>query len=122
MLRLALAARPRPDRCFIVSDAMPTVSGPDAFTLYGRRIEVRDGRLVNGEGALAGAHVDMLTGMARAHLQGGVPLESFIAMATDTPRAAMGLPPLEVAPGTSAGSLAVLDEALGFAGWLDRLT
>ncbi|MFC0339674.1 N-acetylglucosamine-6-phosphate deacetylase [Paracoccus niistensis] len=122
MLRLALAARPRPDRCFIVSDAMPTVGGPDAFTLYGRRIEVRDRRLVNAEGALAGAHVDMLTGMARLHLQGGVPLESCIAMAMDTPRAAMGLPPLEVAPGTSAGSLAVLDEALGFAGWLDRLT
>ena len=121
MLRLALAARPRPDRCFIVSDAMPTVGGPDAFTLYGRRIEVRDGRLVNAEGALAGAHVDMLTGVARLRRQGGVPLESCIAMATDAPRAAMGLPLLEIAPGTPAGSLAVLDEALGFAGWLDRL-
>lgn len=122
MLRLALAARPRPDRCFIVSDAMPTVGGPDAFTLYGRRIEIRAGRLVNAEGALAGAHVDMLTGMARLHGQGGVPLESCIAMATDAPRAAMGLAPLELAPGTPAGSLAVLDDALGFAGWLDRLT
>ena len=106
---------------FIVSDAMPTVGGPDAFTLYGRRIEVRDGRLVNAEGALAGAHLDMLTGMARLHRQGGVALDDCIAMATDVPRAAMGLPPLAVAPGTPADSLAVLDEDLGFAGWLDGL-
>lgn len=121
MLRLALAARPRPGRCFIVSDAMPTVGGPDEFTLYGRRIEVRDGRLVNDEGALAGAHLDMITGLARLHLQGGVPLADCIAMATDIPRAAMGLAPLDVAPGTRADHIAVLDERMGFAGWLDAL-
>lgn len=121
MLRLALAARPRRGRCFLVSDAMPTVGGPEAFTLYGQRIEVREGRLVNAEGALAGAHVDMMTGMARLHRQGGVPLGDCIAMATDVPRAAMGLPPLGLAPGTPASSLAVLDESLRFAGWLDAL-
>jgi len=121
MLRLALAARPRPGRCFIVSDAMPTVGGPPAFTLYGRRIELRDGRLVNAEGALAGAHVDMITGLARLHRQGGVALDVCIGMATDVPRAAMGLAPLPIAPGTPAGSIAVLDEGLGFSGWLDRL-
>jgi len=121
MLRLALAARPRPGRCFLVSDAMPTVGGLDAFTLYGRRIEVREGRLVNGEGALAGAHLDMLTGVARLHLQGGIALEDCIAMATDVPRAAMGLTPLALAPGSSADHIAVLDEGLGFAGWLNSL-
>lgn len=121
MLRLALAARPRPGRCFIVSDAMPTVGGPDAFTLYGRRIELRDGRLVNDEGALTGAHLDMMTGLARLHLQGGVPLADCIAMATDVPRAAMGLAPLALALGARADHIAVLDERMGFTGWLDTL-
>lgn len=121
MLRLALAARPRPGRCFIVSDAMPTVGGPDAFTLYGCRIEVRDGRLVNAEGALAGAHLDMMTGLARLHRQGGVALADCIAMASDIPRAAAGLAPLDVAPGTPADHIAVLDQGLGFAGWLGAL-
>lgn len=121
MLRLALAARPVAGRCFIVSDAMPTVGGPAAFTLYGRRIEVRDGRLVNSEGALAGAHLSMTEGVARLHGLGGVALDTCIGMATDVPRAAMGLAALAIAPGTSAGHVAVLDQGLGFAGWLDSI-
>ena len=122
MLRLALAARPEPGRCFIVSDAMPTVGGPDAFTLYGQGIELRDGRLVNAQGALAGAHLDLMTGRARLHRQGGVALEDCVAMATDVPRAAMGLGPLALAPGTPADHIAVLDRGLGFQGWLAALS
>lgn len=123
MLRLAIAARPQreqgPGRCFLVSDAMPTVGGPDQFTLYGKRIRLENGRLVNDQGALAGAHLDMMTALARLHLLGGVALKDCIAMATDAPRAAMGLAPLRIAPGTPAGAVAVLDAGLGFAGWLD---
>lgn len=116
MLRLALAAAPQ--RCFLVSDAMPTVGGPDRFDLYGRTIRVEDDRLVNAEGALAGAHVDLITCVRRLHHDGGVPLDRCIAMATDRPRQAMGLPPLAVAPGTPARDIALLDERLTFAGWL----
>lgn len=123
MLRLAMAARPRreqgPGRCFLVSDAMPTVGGPDRFTLYGQHIRLENGRLINDEGALAGAHLDMMTAIARLHLLGGVGLGDCIAMATDAPRAAMGLPALRIAPGTPAAAVAVLDAGLGFAGWLD---
>lgn len=119
MLRLALAARPRPGRCFIVSDAMPTVGGPDHFTLYGRRIALDEGRLVNTDGALAGAHIDMMRGLSRLHRDGGVALEDCIAMATDIPREAMGLPPLKIAVGTPTQHVALLDERLEFAGWLD---
>ncbi len=122
MLRLAIAARPRREqgrgRCFLVSDAMPTVGGPDEFALYGKRIRLENGRLVNDQGALAGAHLDMLTALARLHRLGGVGLDDCIAMATDAPRAAMGLAPLRIAPGTPADAVAVLDENLGFAGWL----
>lgn len=65
MLGLAIRARPRPDRMFLVSDCMSTVGGSDHFSLYGQEIRVRGGRLVNAEGALAGAHVTMAEGVAR---------------------------------------------------------
>lgn len=112
MLRIAIAARPRPDRCFLVSDAMATVGGPDHFTLYGQEIHLREGRLVNAAGALAGAHIDMLTSMANLHRQADVPLDRAIAMATDLPRAAIGLPPLRIAPGTALRDVVALDDGL----------
>ena len=112
MLRLALAARPKGAVTFLVSDAMPTVGGPDSFTLYGRTIHVEDDRLVNAEGALAGAHVDMLTSLARLHRNADVPLERCVAMATDLPRRVIGLPPVRIGPGTDAAAIAFLDPDL----------
>ena len=112
MIRLALAARPRDDRTFLVSDAMATVGGPDRFTLYGRQIAVRDGALVNAEGALAGAHLDMVRALANLVHHAGVPPARAVAMATDIPRAAMGLAPVAVAPGLDARRLIALDETL----------
>ena len=109
MLRIALAARPREGRSFLVSDAMPTVGGPDHFTLYGQQIHVKDGRLVNAEGALAGAHVSLLDCVLRLHRHAGTPLETALAMASDIPRAAIGLPPLQLAPGLPLDHLLVLD-------------
>lgn len=122
MLRLAIAARAGregPGRIFLVSDAMPTVGGPDRFALYGQQVALQDGRLVNSEGALAGAHVDMVTSIRRLHRDGGVPLDRCIAMATDAPRAAMRLAPLAIAPGARAADIAILDDQLCFGGWLD---
>ena len=121
MLRMAISARAGGERMFLVSDAMPTVGGPDRFTLYGQDIAVRDGRLVNAAGALAGAHVDMVTSIWRLHRDGGVPLDRCIAMATDAPRAAMRLAPRAIAPGAHAAGIALLDDQLCFGGWLDRV-
>ncbi|MFT4012541.1 MAG: N-acetylglucosamine-6-phosphate deacetylase [Paracoccus sp. (in: a-proteobacteria)] len=112
MLRLAMRARGRADRCFLVSDAMPTVGGPPHFQLYDMRIEVRDGALVNPQGALAGAHVDMLESLRRLIALTGLPLEAAIPMATDLPRQAMCLAPLRVAPGTALRDLVALDGGL----------
>lgn len=112
-LRIAIAARPRPDRMFLVSDAMATVGGPDHFTLYGQTIRVRDGALVNAEGNLAGAHTDMITSLAGVVRHAGVPLAQAIAMATDIPRAAIGLPPDPgVVPGAALDGLVALDDTL----------
>lgn len=115
MIRIALAARPVKDRVFLVSDAMPTVGGPDRFRLYDMEIRVDNGRLVNTAGALAGAHVDMIGSLRWLHQNCGVDLAQAVAMATDIPRRAMGLAPLAVAEGGRLADLASLDEDLQLA-------
>lgn len=91
MLSLAIRARPVADRMFLVSDAMPTVAGPDRFTLYGQTITVTDGRLVNSEGALAGAHVTMLRSAELARSLLGLSDETVLRMAVSLPARLMGL-------------------------------
>lgn len=121
MLLVAMNARPHADRCFIVSDAMPTVGGPDHFRLYGMDIQVRDGALVNPEGSLAGAHIDMVGSLRKlVELTGTMP-ECAIAMVTDIPRRAMGLKPLDIVPGTALADLIVLNNRLELTGVLDGL-
>ena len=109
---LAIALRVAGDRCFLVSDAMPTVGGPDHFRLYGMDIRVQDGALVNPQGALAGAHLDILGAMRRLIDMTGIGLDRAIAMATDLPCQAMGLAPLAIAPGTALRDLLALDARL----------
>lgn len=112
-LRVSLRARPLPDRMFLVSDAMSTVGGPDFFELYGKRIEVRDGRLVNAEGSLAGAHLDMATAVRNVVTKLGEPAETALAMATSIPATAMRLNGKIGAfvPGAKA-DIVLLDDAL----------
>lgn len=97
MLRLAIRARPGPT--FAVSDAMPTVGGPDHFTLYGKTIVLQGRKLVNAEGSLAGAHIDMAQSLANLVNQAGLPLPLACAMVTDRPRAVLGLSPQQIRPG-----------------------
>ncbi|MBP0615817.1 N-acetylglucosamine-6-phosphate deacetylase [Jiella mangrovi] len=112
MIALACRARPRPRRMFLVSDAMATIGGPDHFTLYGERIELRDGKLVNADGALAGAHVDMVTSLRHLIRDVGLDPEEAIAMASDTPHQAMGLPAPQIAPGRHRAECLALDADL----------
>lgn len=90
MLTLACRARPLPNRMIAISDAMATVEGPDSFELYGQTISVQDGRLINADGALAGAHLSL--GEAAANLLGyGLPLAEVLRMCRGNPARAMGL-------------------------------
>ncbi len=90
-LRIACAAKPR-DKVFLVTDAMATVGGEQPwFEIYGERIEVRDGRLVNSEGALAGAHIGMIDAVRIATEDMGLALEHSLAMAGANPAAFLGL-------------------------------
>lgn len=91
MLRLAIRARPVKDRMIIISDAMPTVGGPDHFELYGHQIFLKDGQLINKAGSLAGAHITMLESVARMINQLEIPREDVLRMAVSNPAALMGL-------------------------------
>ena len=112
VLAVACRARSRPGRMVLVSDAMPSVGGPDRFVLQGREVRLRDGRLADASGALAGAHLDMATALGNVHRHAGVALADAVAMAVDAPRAAMGLPPVAIEPGVRLDDLLALDGSL----------
>ncbi len=99
MVQLALRGRPLPDRLFLVSDAMSTVGGPDHFDLYGQPVHLKNGKLINSEGGLAGAHVTQAEAVQRLVQVLGVEPERALRMAITTPAAAMGLPDLAVLVG-----------------------
>lgn len=81
-----------PERMMLVTDAMATIgSSRDAFELFGETIHVSEGRLVNAEGRLAGAHLDMSAAILNAHRHGGASLAEALAMASAAPAAYLGL-------------------------------
>ena len=90
MVGIAVRARPVADRMILVSDAMPTVGGPDNFQLYGRKITLDRDRLINSEGSLAGAHVTMAQSVAFMTDVIGVDPEAALRMAVTNPARLMG--------------------------------
>jgi N-acetylglucosamine-6-phosphate deacetylase len=108
MVGLALRARPRPDTTFLVSDAMPTVGGSDRFSLYGDEIRLENGRLVNSEGSLAGAHVTMADSVARLISHVGVSPETALRMAVTVPARVIGAHHLARATDRDAGDMLIL--------------
>jgi N-acetylglucosamine-6-phosphate deacetylase len=112
-LRVAVAAHGW-QRMMLVTDAMPTV-GTDAtgFTLYGERIEKRDGRLVDEAGTLAGSDLDMATAVRNTVAALGLPIEAALQMASRIPAEFLGLNDRgRIAPGCRA-DLVLLDDDLG---------
>lgn len=94
MVGLAIRARPQPGRMFLVSDAMCTVGGSDHMRLYGQDIWLKDGRLVNAEGSLAGAHVTMAEGLRRLITVVGIAPETALDMAVAAPARLLNRPDL----------------------------
>jgi N-acetylglucosamine-6-phosphate deacetylase len=94
MIGLAIRARPSPGRMFLVSDAMSTVGGSDHFRLYGQDVWLKDGRLVNAEGSLAGAHVTMAEGLRRLINVVGTAPETALDMSSAAPARLLNRPDL----------------------------
>ncbi|MEM8665216.1 MAG: N-acetylglucosamine-6-phosphate deacetylase [Pseudomonadota bacterium] len=84
-MRAALAAKRAPSGMFLVTDAMATAGSDLAeFSLNGRRVLRRDGRLTLEDGTLAGA--DLAMGTAIGVVEGlGVDRAQALAMATSVP-------------------------------------
>lgn len=87
-IRVALAAKPHPERVFLVTDAMAT-AGSDItqFTLNGRQVYRRDNRLTLENGTLAGAHLDMSRAVSVMVHDVGETEQNAIARATSCPAA-----------------------------------
>jgi N-acetylglucosamine-6-phosphate deacetylase len=120
MVALAIRARPLPDTTFLVSDSMSTVGGSDHFMLYGQEIRLVEGRLVNAEGSLAGAHVTMAESLARLVQVLGVAPEVALRMAVTTPARVIGRPDLAGVVGRRLCDLLVLDADWRVTGGLDQ--
>jgi N-acetylglucosamine-6-phosphate deacetylase len=92
VMRIALAAKRGPGRVFLVTDAM-AVAGTDLdeFTLGGRRILRRDGRLTLEDGTLAGADCDMAQCLRVLVGRVGLDRAEALAMATGHPAGVLGL-------------------------------
>ncbi|NOK39362.1 N-acetylglucosamine-6-phosphate deacetylase [Corallococcus exercitus] len=90
-LRLLLKVKP-PGKVFLVTDAMPPVGTPvTSFTLQGRTILRRHGRLETEDGTLAGADIDLTAAVRHCVHALGVPLEEALRMASLHPAAFIGL-------------------------------
>jgi len=108
-------------RLMLVTDAMPSVGAATAaFNLLGRDVTLADGRLVLGDGTLAGAHLDMAAAVRNAVNLAGIPLTDALAMASATPAAFLGQTGQRgrLAPGLAA-DLVALDAGFGvFGTWV----
>lgn len=91
MLRLVVRAKRSAGTVFAVTDAMPTTHGPPEFELYGAKIRLREGRLIDARGSLAGVHIDMIGTLRRLVRNVELPLETALAMVTSIPARAAGL-------------------------------
>ena len=91
VVRAAVAAKGR-SNIALVSDAMPTVgTEQDHFELMGRRIQLRNGRLVSESGTLAGAHLDLASAVKNAVTLAGISLDDALRAASLVPARFLGI-------------------------------
>jgi len=122
VMKLALRAK-RHERFMLVSDAMPSVGAAmKSFVLNGRPITVADNKLVDEEGRLAGADLDMATAVCNAVRMLGLTVTDAIRMASANPADFLALRDVgRIAPGQRA-NLVLLDDALAVREtWIDGI-
>lgn len=118
---VALRAKRGPARICLVTDAMSTI-GTDlkSFTLNGRTIHRKDGRLTLADGTLAGADLDMISAVQFMHHRIGVELGETLRMASLYPAAVLGQAPRRGRfKQGSAADIVALTDRLAIAGvWI----
>ncbi|MEP5568664.1 MAG: N-acetylglucosamine-6-phosphate deacetylase [Halioglobus sp.] len=90
---IRIAQRSLPEgKLMLVSDSMSTVGTDDtSFELYGERIRLHAGKLVNAEGALAGSAIGMNDAIRYCHREVGISLDECLRMASLYPAAFLKL-------------------------------
>lgn len=90
-LKLAMASTSH-DRFMLITDAMSSAAGgPEHFTLQGRNVALRDGRLVLEDGTLAGSNLTMDAALRHCVEKLGVELGAALRMASANPAGFLGL-------------------------------
>jgi N-acetylglucosamine-6-phosphate deacetylase len=121
VLKIALRAK-RHDRFMLVSDAMPSV-GADVrqFRIQGRLITVEGDRIVDDEGRLAGAHLDMAGAVRNSVHMLGLPLIEALRMASAYPAdfLQLGADVGRIAPGQRANLVLIDDHVDVVKTWID---
>jgi N-acetylglucosamine-6-phosphate deacetylase len=123
VLRIALRCKRR-DRFMLVTDAMPSVGTQEkSFSLQGRTISSAHGVLVDENGTLAGADIDMATTVRNAVELLGLELSEAARMASQYPAEFLGLGSElgRIAPGYRADLVLVDDEIVVVDTWIDGL-
>jgi N-acetylglucosamine-6-phosphate deacetylase len=120
VMKLALRAK-RHERFMLVSDAMPSVGAAmTSFVLNGRSIKVADRKLVDEEGRLAGADLDMATAVRNTVRMLGMPLVDAVRMASANPADFLALRDVgRIAPGQRANLVLLNDELQVRGTWID---
>lgn len=90
VISLVTAAKSGPGQIYLVSDAMaPIGTNQTSFTLDGRKILRKNGRLTLQDGTLAGADVDLVSCLKVVNSIAGIGLENALKMATTNPASVM---------------------------------
>ena len=107
---IALRAKRGPGRIVLITDAMATIgTGMTSFTLNGRTIHRKDGRLTLADGTLAGADLDMIAAVRFLHETIGLDLAESLRMASLYPAQAIGAADRlgRLVPGSTANMVAL---------------
>ncbi|MEH2277423.1 MAG: N-acetylglucosamine-6-phosphate deacetylase [Nostoc sp.] len=93
MLQILLRASYEEKGLFLVSDALAPLGLPDGvYPWDSRQIEVKNGTAQLADGTLSGTTLPLLVGVQNLMKWGICDVESAIALATNAPRQAIGLP------------------------------
>ncbi|UJF24054.1 N-acetylglucosamine-6-phosphate deacetylase [Suttonella sp. R2A3] len=106
------------ERLMLVTDSMHTI-GTDIkeFMLTGQKVFVREDRLVNEAGSLAGAHVTLLRCLHNAIRYMHADLESALKMAVSTPANYLGRADLASISHRRCADIICLDDQLALKDW-----
>jgi N-acetylglucosamine-6-phosphate deacetylase len=123
VMKLALRAK-RHERFMLVSDAMPSVGAAlKSFVLNGRHIKVADRKLVDEEGRLAGADLEMASAVRNAVSMLGLPVVDAVRMGSANPADFLALRDVgRIAPGQRANLVLLDDDLQVRETWIDGVS